>query len=204
MFIALEGAEGVGKSTQARWLSDWLTARGVDHTLAREPGGTKAGEAIRALVLERLDLGFTPVTELFLILASRSEFVAEIARPALESGKALVADRFSLSTLVYQGCARGIDLQTVKAGLEIATGGLEPDLYVVLDLPPRLAHRRQRARGKTDDRIEGAGRTFMDVVHRSYRELARSLPNVVLVDGSGTRRQVHEGIVDRVSEHFGI
>ena len=200
MFIAIEGGEGCGKSTQARLLSEWMDAQGIEHVLAREPGGTKTGEAVRELVLSGLDMD--RLTELFMILASRSEFVTRIARPTLESGMALIADRFSLSTLAYQGYGRGIDLGVVRAGLEIATGGLEPDLYVVIDLPREVARSRMERAGGGRDRIERAGEEFMAAVSDGYRRLVRSAPHVAMVDGSGTEAEVHDAVRRLVDERL--
>ena len=202
LFIALEGGEGVGKSTQAKLLSGWMTGRGVDHVLAREPGGSEAGEAIRDLVLGRVGLRMAPLTELFLILASRSEFVSEVARPVLRSGRFLLADRFSLSTLAYQGYGRGIDLETVRAALAIATDGVEPDLYLVIDLPGEAVRARARAGGGDVDRIENAGDSFMSSVRRGYRELAAATPGAVLIDGGGTREEVHRAIRETVRKRM--
>jgi dTMP kinase len=134
-FIVLEGGDGVGKSTQAALLSSFMDARGIPHVLTREPGGTPVGEAIRELLLGRADFDMPAETELLLMLAARATFVRDVVRPALAEGKVVLADRFSLSTLAYQGYGRGLDLDDVREAIRIATGGLDADLYVVLDLP---------------------------------------------------------------------
>jgi dTMP kinase len=193
-FIVLEGGEGVGKSTQAALLSAWMREAGVDHVLTREPGGTAVGEAIRELVLGRADLEMPAETELLLILAARAAFVREVVRPALEAGRVVVADRFSLSTLAYQGYGRGLDLEAVRAGIEIATGGLVPDLYVVLDLSVSEGAERRRHGGAEPDRIEREGDAFLGRVREGYLSLAESEPGVALLSAGGSPEAVHERI----------
>jgi dTMP kinase len=193
-FIVLEGGEGAGKSTQAALLSAWLTAAGVRHRLAREPGGTPVGEAIRSVVLGRTDLDIPAEAELFLILAARAAFVRDVVRPALDAGEVVVADRFSLSTLAYQGYARGLDLDDVRHAVTLATGGLEPDLYVVLDVPVAEGAARQRQGGKAPDRIEGEGEGFLRRVRDGYLDLARREANVRVVSGEGGPEEVHARI----------
>ena len=173
-FIVLEGGEGVGKTTQAALLSAWFTALGVDHILAREPGGTPVGEIIREVVLGRTDLEMPPETELFLILAARAAFVRDIVRPALEAGKVVLADRFALSTLAYQGYGRGLALDEVREAVSLATGGLGPDLYVVLDLPAEEGAHRQLKEGKVRDRIESEGVGFMERIRSACSARVRS------------------------------
>lgn len=190
-FIVLEGVEGAGKSTQARLLGEWLDACGVPFTLTREPGGTEVGEAIRAVVQDRLELSIPPETELLLFLAARTAFVREVAMPVLERGELLIADRFSLSTYAYQGYGRGLDLEQVRGMDRFASGGLAPDLYVLLDLPVEQGRDRQKAAGKKEDRLESSGEAFLKEVARGYRELARTDPSVRLVDAVGTPLEVH-------------
>lgn len=190
-FIALEGGEGAGKSTQAALLSAWLGAAGVRHRLAREPGGTAVGEAIRSVVLGRPDLDVSPEAELFLILAARAAFVRDVVRPALEAGELVVADRFALSTLAYQGYGRGLDLDEVRRANALATGGLEPDLYLVLDVPVALGAERQRHSGKRPDRIERGGDAFLRRVRDGYLELADTEANVRVLSGEGAPEEVH-------------
>ena len=193
-FIVLEGGDGVGKTTQATLLSSWLTAREIPHILTREPGGTPVGEAIREVVLDRDDLEISPESELLLILAARAAFVREVVRPALEMNQVVVADRFELSTLAYQGYGRGLDLQDVRDGLRIATGGLKPDLYVLLNLPAEAAGERRRKDGGAPDRIEKAGDGFLQSVHAGYLALAETEPGVQLLSARGTPEDVHKRI----------
>lgn len=201
-FIVLEGGEGVGKTTQAALLSAWCTAKGVDHILAREPGGTPVGEIIREVVLGRTDLEMPPETELFLILAARAAFVRDIVRPALEAGKLVLADRFALSTLAYQGYGRGLALDEVREAISLATGGLSPDLYVVLDLPAEEGAHRQLKEGKERDRIESEGVGFMERVRDAYLELAASEPRVRTVHAAGPAEEVHRRIRAELKSAF--
>ena len=190
-FVVLEGVEGAGKSTQARMLGEWLEACEIPFTLTREPGGTEVGEAIRNVVQDRPELPILPETELLLYLAARTAFVQEVALPALERGDLLVVDRFSLSTYAYQGYGRGLDLDEVRRMDRFASGGLAPDIYLVLDLPVEEGRARQKAAGKREDRLESSGEGFLEAVGRGYRELARTDGNIRLVDARGTPLEVH-------------
>jgi len=202
-FIVLEGGEGSGKTTQATLLSGWMEASGVSHIVAREPGGTVLGEAIRSVLLDRPELEMPAESELFLMLAARAAFVHDVVRPALNEGTVVLADRFSLSTLAYQGYGRGLDLDGVRRCLEFATGGLEPDLYVLLELDPEEGARRQRHGGKDHDRIERAGPDFLRRVHEGYMALAEGKSGAGLaelgirvVDARGAAEDVHVRIRD--------
>ena len=188
--MVLEGVEGAGKSTQVRMLGEWLESGGIPFTLTREPGGTEVGEAIRHVVQDRPELSVPPETELLLYLAARAAFVQEVALPVLERGELLIADRFSLSTYAYQGYGRGLDLEEVRRMDRFASGGLAPDLYVLLDLPVEEGRDRQKAAGKKEDRLESSGKGFLEVVGRGYRELVGSEESVRLVDARGTPLEV--------------
>ena len=135
-----------------------------------------------------------PESELFLILAARAAFVRDVVRPALEAGEVVVADRFALSTLAYQGYGRGLDLADVRHAVTLATGGLEPDLYVVLDVPVSLGAERQRHGGKRPDRIEGEGDAFLRRVRDGYVELAEREAHVRMISGEGAPEEVHARI----------
>lgn len=200
-FLVLEGVEGAGKTTQCRLLANWLGERGVEVVSTREPGGTAVGEAVRAVLLDRADVDMPSETELLLMLAARAAFVRQVVRPALARGAAVVADRFSLSTLAYQGYGRGLDLGEVRRLDAFARGGLEADLTVLLELPPDEGARRQRAAGKGRDRLERAGDDFHGRVAAGYRELASGQDaRVRAVDALGTPDAVQSRIRDALRD----
>ncbi len=201
LFIVLEGVEGAGKSTQARALSRWMGELGLPHTLAREPGGTPVGEAIRRVVLDRGGLTMPPETELLLILAARAAFVREVVLPALERGEIVLADRFDLSTFAYQGFGRGLDLPEVRRANAFATGGLAPDLYLVLDLPVEEGLGRKGG-GRGVDRIEGEGAAFLSRVREGYRSLALTEAGARVVDARGEPGAVEAALRGILTERF--
>jgi dTMP kinase len=203
LFIVLEGIEGAGKTTQARLLANWMGHLGLAVTSTREPGGTAVGEAVRTVLLDRTDVEIPAETELMLVLAARAAFVQQVVRPSLAKGGVVLADRFSLSTLAYQGYGRGLELAEVRRLDAFARGGLEPDLTLVLELPPEEGARRQREAGKGRDRMERAGEEFHARVARGYRELAGSGdPRVRALDALGTPDAVHERVRDALREIF--
>lgn len=201
-FVVLEGVEGAGKTTQVRLLSAWLEAAGVEHVSAREPGGTPVGEAVRGVLLEQRELDVPAETELLLMLAARAAFVRQVVVPALERGTVVLADRFDLSTFAYQGWGRGLDLDEVRRLNDFATGGLRPDLYVILDLPVDEGARRQEREGKDPDRIEREGGGFMERVRRGYRELAAREGRARTVDARGAPERVHARIREVLGQAF--
>jgi dTMP kinase len=190
-FVVLEGLDGVGKSTQVALLAAWLDAAGVPYLVVREPGGTPLGEAIRELVLARTDLDVGPESELLLMLAARAALVRTVVNPALAAGKVVLADRFALSTMAYQAFGRGLDPDEVRPALAIATGGVRPDLYVVLDLPLDESAARRRAGAARTDRFEREGESFRRRVREAYLVLARNEPAVEVLDARGTPEEVH-------------
>jgi dTMP kinase len=189
-FLALEGVEGAGKTTQARLLVEWLASEGVPHRSAREPGGTPVGEAIRRVLLDAPDLAVPAETELLLMLAARAAYVRDVVRPALARGEVMISDRFELSTFAYQGLARGLGLDWVRALNAFATGGLSPDLTVIFDVSVSEGRQRQSAAGKARDRMEREDSVFQEAVGRAYRELAATEPAVFLLDGAGSEDEV--------------
>lgn len=194
LFLVLEGVEGVGKTTQARLLLEWMEGLGLPACLAREPGGTPSGEAIREILLAREGLHIQAETELLLMLAARAAFVREVVRPLLEGGGIMLADRFETSTFAYQGFGRGLPLEEIRRLNRFATGGLHPDLVLVLDLPWEEGRARQQREGKAADRIESAGGAFLERVRVGYRRLAEGGSDVVLLDGSASPERVQEEI----------
>ena len=188
-FIVVEGPEGAGKSTLARWLALRLRAAGREVVAVREPGGTRVAEAARRVAL-RFPHAMAPAAELFLMLVARADLVARVIRPALAAGRVVVADRFDLSTLAYQVAGGGLPLRPVKTGNRLATGGLLPDVTLVLDVPVSLGRLRQRRAGKSQDRFERRGDAYHRRVLRAYRD-ARG-PGVVHIDASQSRQAVQE------------
>jgi dTMP kinase len=180
--FTLEGIEGSGKTTQAQALVQALRASGVETLLVREPGGTALGERIRALLLDRGSEGMTAETELFLYLAARAQLVAEIIRPALAGGGVVVCDRYGDASVAYQGVGRGIGARRVRDLNALATGGLAPELTVLLDLPVAEGLARTRARGQGRlDRLESEPDAFHERVRRGYLDAARAEPARFLV-----------------------
>jgi len=187
VFITLEGIEGCGKSTQAGLVERFLTDSGVGVVLTREPGGSAIGEKVRQILLDPGNLDMFPMTELLLYEASRSQHVEEVIRPALDSGKAVVCDRFYDASTAYQGFARGIGWEKVDRLNLVATGGRKPDLTIVLDLPVMSGLKRL---GKNLDRIEGETVEFHEKVRKGYIKIAEREPErVKVVDASGSIEQ---------------
>ncbi len=167
-FVVLEGGEGSGKTTQARRLARWLQSRGHDVVLTFEPGDTKLGAQLRGVLLHD-DAPVDPRTELMLMLADRAQHVAEVVRPALARGAVVISDRYTPSTLAYQGVGRELGVDALTGVNALATGGLEPDLVIVLDVADVVAD--TRAAGDRD-RVEEAGAEFHARVRAAYRVLA--------------------------------
>ncbi len=177
--IAIEGGEGAGKSTQAA-----LLAQAIDADLTREPGGTQLGEEIRAMLLDPGNRELSDRTELMLMLAARAQHLSERIEPVLGSGRHVVVDRFSGSTLAYQGYGRGLPLEEIRAAIEVATNGRWPDLNVLVDVSVDTGAGR---RGGGPDRIEAETTAFHERVRAGFRAEAEADPDHwVVVDGSGS------------------
>ena len=182
MFVTIEGIEGSGKSTLLAALAERLRSLGHDVVATREPGGTPVGDAIRRIFLDEL-VKIEPLTEALLVNAARAQHLAEVVRPALRAGKLVLCDRFTDSTLAYQGFGRGLDLGMLRSLCAVATGGLEPDLTLLLDVPVELSRRRTGARGGGADRLESENDAFHERVRRGFLEIARARDHRVL-DGA--------------------
>ena len=201
----IEGGEGAGKSTQAGILGTLLRSRGLPVVETREPGGTPVGERIRDVLLDGCapsDPGLPASTELLLVLAARAAFVRQVVKPALDSGRWVVSDRFDLSTFAYQGYGRGIPLDELVRLNRYATGGLRPDLYVVLNLPVEEGLARHAKSGKPKDRFESGGADFLKRVSEGYVDLAESDERAVAVPAGDTVDRVAEQVLQVVDAAF--
>ena len=189
--IAFEGVEGSGKSTQLELLRETLEGRDIEVVVTREPGGTPAGERVRALLLDP-EVVLDPRTEALLFAAARAELVAEVIRPALERGAVVLCDRYLDSSLAYQGVARGLGRGPVEEVNRFATGGLLPDLVVLLDLDPASGLRR---RSGELDRIEAQDLAFHRRVRQAFCDLAAANPGrFAVVDGAAPVAEVAAGV----------
>jgi dTMP kinase len=211
IFITLEGLDGSGKTTQIKRLAAWLGKRGVDPVVLRQPGGTAIGDRIREILLDSRSRGLAPMTEMALMFADRAQAIAEVIRPALEAGKIVICDRFTDSTEAYQGGGRELGSKLVLEMHRLICCGLPPDLTLLL--LPSFAASLARARRRNDrveqetGRDEGRFETEADAFHRrvweKYHEIAAREPErVVLIEGDLTIEEVHEQIVESVSERL--
>ena len=192
--ITLEGIEGSGKSTQIRHLAKVLTQRGYRVLQTREPGGTATAEAIRHILLTASSKEpVTPKAEALLILAARCQHVTHLIRPALRRGTVVLCDRFADSTLAYQGFARGLDLHWLRAANEVATGGLTPDLTLVLDLPVSVGLARRRADRGQQNRLDRETERFHRKVRRGFLALAAQAPGRMrIVNANRSAQEVQD------------
>ncbi len=199
LFIVLEGPDGAGKSVQARMLAERLTERGLPVTYTREPGGTPLGEQVRQILLDPSDVARGPVADALLFNAARSQLVPDVIVPALERGDIVVLDRYATSTMAYQGYGSGVDRDVLGTIERLSTGGLLPDLVIVLDVPVEVGLARRDA-GHVDEltRFEDESRhdlAFHQRVREGYHDMAAADPDRwVVLDGSGTLDEVAEKV----------
>lgn len=197
LFIAFEGGEGCGKSTQARILWSELGRQGIPTVLTREPGGTSLGTEIRRSLKRVREPPVSPEAELLLFVASRAQLIAEVVRPALQEGKTVICDRFSHSTLAYQGYGRGLALDTIETVNRLATQNLRPDIVVLLDLAPEEGLSRK---GNLKDVFELQALSFHQRVREGYLEAATSEPGRwLVVDARFPKAKITGIIWERVS-----
>ena len=175
IFITMEGPDGAGKTTQINLLSEYLKEKGYEVLVTREPGGTVISEAIRALLLDPAHTEMKPETEMLLYASARAQLVHEVIGPAIESGKAVISDRFVDSSVVYQGIARGLGIDTVYAVNKPAIGDYQPDVTFLLDLPAETGIARKKEQAELD-RMERETIEFHKKVAEGYRTLAERDP----------------------------
>ncbi|MEZ7831721.1 MAG: dTMP kinase [Gammaproteobacteria bacterium] len=174
-FLTLEGAEGVGKSTNIEFITQYLEQRGIDYVLTREPGGTQLGEKIRELLLAVHEESMSELTELLLVFAARAQHLDKIIEPALAAGKWVVCDRFTDATFAYQGAGRGLSMETIGELESMVQGELRPDLTLILDLDPEIGMQRASNRGELD-RFEREQMSFFRHVRQGYLDIAQAEP----------------------------
>jgi dTMP kinase len=192
--------DGSGKSTQAQLLSQWVREAGFPVLVTREPGGTALAEKLRPLILDPT-IPCSDRAELFLLLAARAQHVREVIAPALASGVIVISDRFSLSSLAYQGYGRGLPLADICSADAIARSGITPDHTFVLDVPLSLALSRIGARA---DRFEGEGQDFLQRVIDGYHALAKSATAITLIDGTATIDEIQHTLRQAVQPLLGM
>jgi dTMP kinase len=181
-FLVLDGIDGAGKSSQIQPLVQWLEAGGRTVTTCRDPGSTPAGDAIRAILLDRHEIHLAPTSEMLLYMAARAQLVAEVIRPALARGEWVVSDRYLLANIVYQGHAGGLDPDVVRRVGAVATGGLEPDCVLVLDVDLATAARRL---DRPLDKLENRGDEFRARLRAGYlAEAARDPGRIAVIDAA--------------------
>ncbi len=202
-FLSFEGMDGAGKGTQIDLLVDTLTKLGLTPVVNREPGGTLIGQQIRAILLHAANTHLYPTAELLLYFASRAQAVEEVILPALRYGKLVISDRFTDSTLVYQGIARGLGAEVVLQLDAISCRGLTPDFTILLDIDPttslaRAANRNQ-ATASTETRLDDESKEFHTRVRGGYLALANACPDrIVVVDGNRPPEDVANAIIERL------
>ena len=198
LFISFEGVEGAGKSTHLRMLAQALKAEGHEVLTTAEPGGTPISQCIREVLLDTAHVAMRPVTELLLYAAARRQHLEELIVPALDEGKVVITDRFSDSTTAYQGTGRGLDLALIAELDQIVTGGLRPDITVLLDMDVEQGLERNRSAGKRD-RLELEEVEFHKRVRQGFLAIAKAEPErVKLIDASGSKEEVQALVMQAV------
>ena len=197
MFITLEGPEGSGKTSHLPDLADFLREDGWNVLTTREPGGTAIGDQVRQVLMRSDNTAMNPRAETLLFLAARAQLVNEVIRPALAAGTVVISDRYGDSTLAYQGYGHGNDLDTIRQMLAFATGGLTPDLTVLLDVDPAVGLRRKKTVGEWN-RMDAYQLEFHQRVRAGYLELARQEPRRWVVLDAGQPREIVQSALRQV------
>lgn len=201
LFIAFEGIDGCGKSTQIQLLEDKLKKQGYELVRIREPGGTQSGEEIRNVILKPRPEGLDAITEVLLYSAARAQLMSEVVRPAIQAGKAVLADRFAWSTLAYQGFGRGLPIDKIEGLIELAIGETWPDKTFILDLTVEESRKRQDSRGQALDRLELEKNEFFEKVRQGYLHVANKYQDKVeCLQAVDTVENIHKQIMTQVKE----
>ena len=209
--LTLEGIEGCGKSTQAKLLAERLESIGRPCLLTREPGGTRIGREIRKILLNPAHRHMVPEVEMALYFADRAQHLREVIWPALDEGKIVISDRFTDSTIAYQGCARGLSRRMIRSLDRVMTGEYRPRYTILLDLTVEHGLKRARGRNKRNQKDQGEGRfeqernEFHRRVRKAYFQLARKEPErYIVVPAEGSRQAIQQKIWDRLAPRMGL
>lgn len=199
-FVVLEGGEGVGKSTNLQFVTDWLRARNIAFVQTREPGGTPLAEELREMLLRKREEAVDPAAELLMVFAARAQHLARVIRPALERGDWVVCDRFTDATYAYQGGGRGLDRALIAQLEQTVQGDLRPDRVLLLDLDPETGLRRAASTGAAD-RFESEQLAFFQRVRAAYRERAEAAPErYALIDAGRPLSQVQQRLQSELEQ----
>jgi dTMP kinase len=206
LFVTFEGPEGCGKTTQVRLLAEWLSARGYDVLATREPGGTRIGEQIRAILLNPDHTEMVPAAEILLFSAARAQIVHEVIIPHLQRGGIVLCDRFADSTLAYQGYGHGLDLEVLRVITAFATAGLTPDVTFYLDIPVEEGLRRKAEAGLAEwNRLDQRELAYHQRVQEGYRRLIAAEPaRWVIIDARGSIEAVHRQVVREMERRLAV
>jgi dTMP kinase len=200
IFISVEGPDGSGKSTQIKKIGEYLKKQGYEIVVTREPGGTAISEAVRDIILNKdyTEMGY--MTEALLYASARAQLVTEVIKPAIESGRAVISDRFIDSSAVYQGMARGLGVENIYKINEYATQGIMPDVTFLLDLPAEIGIGRKKDQ-KELDRMELESIEFHKRVAQGYRDLAKLAPErIYTVDAAADIEAVSETVIKKLQD----
>tara|TARA_B100001964_G_scaffold57413_1_gene64931 strand:+ start:349 stop:972 length:624 start_codon:yes stop_codon:yes gene_type:complete len=193
LFITLEGPEGSGKTTQCQRLEQHLSGKGYDVLRTREPGGTPIGQQVRGVLLDQNNCAMTPEAEFLLFSASRAQLVREVIRPHLEKGGVVVCDRFFDSSIAYQGYGHRLERKVLREATRLATGGLQPDLTLLLDIPPEEGLRRRKQQSEQWNRLDAYELSFHARVRQGFLTLAQAEPRRwEVIDASQTSDTIFE------------